>query len=348
MNAHMPMDSRRLLTNRFEQFVQECLAHDSPLYARLSAGVAQDFELLDLAAQATREPVPNLFFAAVHSLLLQGEQHRLADYYPSLRAHPRKDDGLLSAFADFCREHRSVLEQLISSRLVQTNEINRSACLLPAFEIVFQLGGCQPLALIEVGTSAGLNLIGDRYRYHYSNGQVVGLPASPVTVHCDLRGHLTPPLPSAYPLIGARTGIDLHPIDLGSPQERLWLQALIWPDHLRRADQLQAAIALLLDDPPTLMGGDALDLLPGVLNVIHHEQTLCLFHSATLNQFHDRARAALDEQLQRASMARPLFRVSLENYQLSLREYRRGELVQDVFLADVDGHGRWMQWRQSK
>jgi hypothetical protein len=95
-----------------------------------------------------------------------------------------------------------------------------------------QHGGERPLALVEVGASAGLNLLWDRYHYDYGE-QSCGDPASPVQLHCALRGPSRPPLPQHMSDIASRIGLDLHPIDVHDEAEALWLRALIWPGAAR-------------------------------------------------------------------------------------------------------------------
>jgi hypothetical protein len=117
-----------------------------------------------MAAHASREPIPNVFFGAVHYLLLKGSNHELCEYYSSITARPRTDDDLFRVFSDFCAGSREELTALVRSRLVQTNEVTRCAILAPAFSVVYEFGGHRPTALVEVGASAGLNLLWDRYR----------------------------------------------------------------------------------------------------------------------------------------------------------------------------------------
>src|SRR5215475_14191641 len=84
MSSQTPKPSTDNLSRRFERFARrEC--HVSPLYERLSLGIANDPELLTIAAQAkSGQPVPNLFLGAVHFMLLGGAQHPLAHFYPSI------------------------------------------------------------------------------------------------------------------------------------------------------------------------------------------------------------------------------------------------------------------------
>src|SRR5262245_55878285 len=157
------------LSQRFVRFAdQECGAY-APLYDRLARGIADDPELLTIAAHTrSGQQAPLLLLAAVHSLLLSGANHALSAFYPCVThgaAVPPGDP--LPAFRAFCRDYRDALLELVSTGLVQTNEPRRCTVLLPAFAAVAHLAGGRPLALIEVGASAGLNLLFDRYGYDY-------------------------------------------------------------------------------------------------------------------------------------------------------------------------------------
>jgi hypothetical protein len=342
----MAVHSPHSLTARFTRFAREAGVLGSALYKRLSLHVANDDALLEIAANIPREPVPNIFFGAVHFLLLQGAQHPLRNYYPSLTSHPRTDDGLDAAFSDFALGTRESMLPLLTSRLTQTNEVNRSAVLAPAFALVAERDGRRPLALVEVGTSAGLNLYWDEYRIAYSDGTLLGDPKSSVLVQSELRGN---PLPAAIaaPLnIAHRIGIDLNPIDLHDPDAQLWLRALVWPDHRLRAARLDAAIALAAHRKSQLLRGDALELLPGTLAQLPPDCAACVFHSTVLYQFTPEARDRFFSLLAAASVHRPLWHVFAEDESgLRLFLYREGRLADEQFLAHFDAHGRWLDWQ---
>jgi hypothetical protein len=129
-------DRLAALAQRFERFAQrEC--HVSPLYERLSRGIAGDPEILSIAVQARAgQPVPNLFLAAVHYMLLKGIEHPLTAFYASLAPVIAQTDDPYPSFRAFCREHAAEIQRLIAARLVQTNEVRRCGCLLPAFGLV--------------------------------------------------------------------------------------------------------------------------------------------------------------------------------------------------------------------
>lgn len=335
----------------------------SPLYEHLSIRIAADPELLELTMFARKgQPVPNLLFGSVQFLLLKGVQHPLAAYYPAIAGDTGSHwvEDPYPIFRAFCFEHYDEIRDLIATRLVQTNEVRRCACLLPAFGIVAQQGGGLPLSLVEIGTSAGLNLLWDHYGYDYSEDggdrgdrgdrrhERCGDIHSPVQLQCHLRGERRPVLPAIFPSVASRIGLDLHPIDVRNPEETLWLQALIWPEHEKRRQMLQRAIEIVQKEPPRLVAGDALDLLPTVMASVPKDTTLCLFHTFVLNQFLPEDRERLAALFAGEATRRDLYVISIawlygKVPQLELWSYQDG--VRTVRkLAVCSGHARWMEW----
>jgi hypothetical protein len=348
MSSPIPRPLRDELSQRFERFARrEC--HVSPLYERLSLGIAHDPELLTIAAQAKPgQPVPNLFLAAVHFLLLTGVQAPLAAFYPSLSSTPASSADPYPSFRAFCLEHREEILGLISTRLVQTNEVRRCGCLVPAFTPIAQQAEGRPLALVEIGASAGLNLLWDRYGNDYGIGRRYGDPRSPVQIVCELRGARQVPLPAVWPMVATRVGLDLNPIDVRDGDAALWLRALVWPDEVGRAGLLQQAMQVAQDDPPRLLAGNALDLLPEVLATVPSDQSLCVFHTHTVNQFPPDARTRLSALLTEHALGRDLYRVSIEwlgqtSPRLELTAYKDGVQTEHL-LAYCGSHGEWLEW----
>jgi hypothetical protein len=343
-------ERQAMLKGRFEQFAVYEGELSSPLYARLARSIAADPELLALAAEARSTPVPNLLLGAVHYLLLKGATHPLAAFYPSLTDRPRTDADPYPVFQAFCREHQDAIRDLLRTRRVQTNEVRRCACLLPAFAYVARLAPDRPLALLEIGPSAGLNLLWDRYGYDYGTGGQYGDPQSPVQLRCTLRGARRPPLPITLPPVAWRAGLDLNPVDVRDPDAVLWLRALIWPEHHERAALLAAALPLVQQDPPPLIAGDALDLLPAILPTVPAEATLCIFHSFTLNQFPHAARERFLAILAEHSRRRDIYRVFIEglpglNYpQMGCTTFAHGVAAEQA-LGICNAHGEWLEWR---
>lgn len=323
----------------------------SPLYRRLTAGVAADEAVLRLVEPGEAGPKPNMLLAAVHYLLLRGLGGELADWYPTVSGRPVPPGDPYPVFRTFCLAHEQGIGQLLRSRRVQTNEVARCAVLLPAFTAIAAASGGRPLALVEVGTSAGLLLHFDRYAYSYSNGYRCGSTgASQVTLTCALHGEHIPPLPGQVPAVAARVGLDLHPVDLTDPDEALWLQALVWPDQPERLARLRAAIAVAAGARPSLIAGDALSTLGGALASLPPEAVAVVFHCHTLNQFPAEARQRFLELLAAESSIRPLFQLSAESVRgeahpyLTLSLYQGGRQVSETVLARYQAHGEWLEW----
>jgi hypothetical protein len=190
------------LARRFKRFADTQYRGESPLYEHLALAIAADHELLALAAHAAQgQPVPNLLLAAVHFLLLKGQADPLAQFYPNLTSPPSPPDAAYPAFRAFCLAQAAAIRHLLATRRVQTNEVGRCAYLSPTFTLVATLAHERPLAQIEIGTSAGLNLLWDRYGYHYGQDAVYGDHCSSVQIACTLRGHTRPPLPDRMPAV---------------------------------------------------------------------------------------------------------------------------------------------------
>lgn len=254
----------------------------SPLYAAISRAVASDDETLALMLCAPPlQRRPTLLLAAIHDLLLAGAEHELAAHVPTVAAgraqvgssgppapgHDAAASSVGPLALKFCREHRDALAHILATRSTQTNEVNRAAALLPA--LVHAAPAGRPLRLVELGASAGLNLLFDRFAYRYGGGPVVhgraALSTQPqVVCECAVEGSL--PDLDTTPVVVERVGVDLEPVDVRDARARRWLLACVRPDEPDRVRRLRAAIELALRDPPPVVRGDALALLPELVD----------------------------------------------------------------------------------
>lgn len=205
------------VAKRFRRFAEIEVRGYCRFYEELSLRIARDEELLRLAANVQpRQPAPNVFFAAVQFLLLNGAKHSLAEHYARAGREGPAASGETAwrDFHSFCVEHAAPLEKLIGRGRTQTNEVGRSALLYPALSFAAEEAGGMPLFTIDAGASAGLNLLWDRYRYRYvfEDGAAVerGNPDSRVFLECEVRGKGRPPLPEEFPAVARRIGIDLR------------------------------------------------------------------------------------------------------------------------------------------
>lgn len=239
----------------YRQFARE--AHGlSRAYEALANAVAGDRVVLDfLSALPLRKRQPNLLFAAARYVL--GRPAVIDD----LRALAGKRPAELSA--------------VMLARSTQTNEPARCATLLPALA---QLA--EPLALIEVGASAGLTLLFDRYSYDYDGKHVAGNDPDAPTLRCAVRGPV--PVPARVPVIAWRAGVDLNPLDVTSDDDMRWLSCLVWPDEGDREQRLAAAIATARRDPPRVHRGDLRTDVRALAAGAPARATLVIYHSAVL------------------------------------------------------------------
>jgi hypothetical protein len=315
------LDPRRSTAENYRTFGRE--AHGrSPAYESLAVSVADDDVILGfLAALPPPKRQPNLLFAAARYLL---------------GAPPA-----LGTLRSLVRQHEAELTEVMLARRTQTNEPARCATLLPALARL-----PEPLALIEVGASAGLTLLFDRYSYDYDGHRLTGCDADAPTLRCAVRGPV--PLPARVPAIAWRAGLDLNPLDVTRDDDVRWLSCLVWPGESDRADRLAAAVASARRDPPPVHRGDLLTDLPGLAAQAPAGATLVIFHSAVL------AYVTSDDRERFAGTVTGLGAVWLSNEApgvvpgLPRTRFREGTFVLGqagrTALAFTDGHGTWLHW----
>jgi hypothetical protein len=332
----------------WRRFAADARHLGSPLYERLALAVEDDPALRALAARARpRQPQANILFAAVHFLVLRGARHPLRDFYATAGGEAQSDP--FPAFRDFVIVHEEEVRALVETRITNTNEAARSCVLRAGFAALAQRESA-PLQLIEIGPSAGLNMIWDRYGMRYRRGgAVVGeiAPDAPLVLDCEVRGAVTPPLAPA-PAIAGRIGLELHPVDLSNPDDRDWLRALVWPDQPGRLDRLERAIAMHRRAPPTILGGDALALLPDALAGVPPREAVCVYHTIAVYQFSAEMKQALAAILALAGLRRPVWHLAFEfdsgaDYAVTLSRHDGGA-IDSRKLAIAQSHGGWIEW----
>ncbi|MTD57460.1 DUF2332 domain-containing protein [Amycolatopsis pithecellobii] len=293
----------------------------SPVYSDISLRVAEDPEILAFLATLTPAKYqPNLLYGAVQYLC-----------------------GPIPDWASFRRwftERTGEIRDVMLARTTQTNEPARCATLLPALASL-----PQPLALLEVGASAGLCLLPDRYGYDYGRALIPGELMLPCKVD-----HATP-LPSRVPEIAWRAGLDLNPLDVADPDDCAWLEALIWPGEEERIPRLRAALEIARRDPPPVHRGDLRADFLALAAKAPRDATLVVFHTAVMMYVRDRS----DRDAFAAAVAES-GAVWLSNEALPVTPGFPAEhevvVSRDGFvltrdrapIALTDPHGTWVEW----
>lgn len=319
----------------------ECSGY-APLYEALSRFVSLDQDLLEIASKSRKgQPAPNLLFGAVHYLLLKGAQHPLRKFYLA------GDSGDPEIFKEFCLKHRNAIEKIIATRIVQTNEVGRSAALFAAFSFLKREYEISRLNLIEIGASAGLNLLWDKFRYDFGNLGAFGDRHSKVVLKCKPIGR--PPLERDTPYVLERIGIDINPIDTKDRDSMMWLRALIWPGRPYRAMNLLNAARIRARIRPRLIKANVVDVLPKVFGRFSGSDSTCTFHSAMLYHLTLRDRRKLFKQFAALSRRQEFFEISHEDERknrrplLILRHWKKGK-AESHLLAECHPHGMWIRW----
>lgn len=338
------------LSDLFRAFAEIECKDSSPLYYTLSHSIARDKTLLDIAEHAMPgQPIPNLLFAAVQYLLSSETHgsHALSAYYPSCCPSASRPAEAYSHFKDFVLADSNEVVALLESRRVQTNEVRRCAYLLPAFLFAISHFESRPLALIEIGASAGLNLLWDKYQYSYGGSALYGDSSSQVLITSSFRGVEPSILSKPLPEVSQRIGLDLNIIDTADPDQVAWLRALIWPEHHERRNLLNSALMKLSESEVDLREGDGFEMLVDLAEEISEDSLLCVYHTHVANQISPEARQSFLRSIAALGAKRDIVHL-FNNIKpgLHLTAYCKGQLF-DLPLARTDGHARWIEWLQS-
>ena len=249
------------------------------------------------------------------------------------------------AFRDWLHEHWPDVRATALTHATQTNEAARCALHVPA------LAGIEgPLALLEVGASAGLCLYPDRYSYRYSGHPRLDPDDGPsaVVLDCEVQGPV--PVPDRLPEVAWRGGIDLNPLDVRRPDDVAWLDALVWPEHDDRRERLRAAAAIAASEPPRIVAGDLNDRVAALAAEAPADATLVVFHTAVLMYLDEAGRARFADLVRdlpghwlsvegRAVTPGIRVRDDVENHSTDLVLALDG-----VQLAWAQPHGRAIRW----
>jgi hypothetical protein len=242
-------------------------------YTRYALGEARD-QSATYASWATGVAHDPAMIAAIERLPPQRRQPALLFAVSRLLGAPV---GEYAAWRDFTLEHWAAVEREALVRLTQTNEPLRCAALMP---VLARIAG--PVALLEVGASAGLCLYPDRYSYRYDGGEPLHPADGPSAVMLECTTNGLEPAPTRLPEIVWRAGIDLAPLDVSVADDARWLEALIPPEQHDRLARLRAAMAIVRADPPLLVAGDVTDALADLAAHAPSDATLVVVSSGVL------------------------------------------------------------------
>ena len=329
--------------------------------------------LLDDTPLPQRRPL--LLLAAVHFLLLSGVDHPLASFYDTVadvRGTPFDGSAkdVTAVFTAFCEDHRGELEHVIASRTTQTNEVGRCSALLPGLCHIASLYDNEvPLSLLDLGTSAGLNLLFDDYGYTYRSAsddgvRTAGTLGSTVSIDCSARDDVSSLPDLLLPTMSERVGLDLSPVDPFSDDAALWLLACQWPDNPARFGRLRGALSNVRasDNPPRLVQGDMVTDLPAVAASIAGTTPLVVFHSWVAAYLDEDQQRTLANEVRALGAERPVHHlycetpfetpglptptspVPREGPDLATALVHIGPEGEPQRLADTHPHGYWIRW----
>ncbi len=251
------MGRAQTLAQVYRHFGEVVAAGTSPLYERVAVALSESGEALRaIQAAPARRRHPTVILAALHDLALAGGAPALAAAYAAADG-----DAAAGAAIDTLLRMTDSVVAIAVRRKTRANETGRCAVLYPAIAEAAHRAGANAVGLIDVGCSAGLNLNVDRVGLTYSNGQSLGDPSSPVQLSSSIVGDR--PIPTrAMPAVVTRVGVDLDPVDVTDAADARWLRACLWPDQPEQLARLEAEIALAAADPPLLLHGDAVEVMP--------------------------------------------------------------------------------------
>ena len=342
---------RAALTDHFEAQAKACDSLGSPFTARLcrllpallDEATATGKRIAEWPGNPRADALALRLTGGLHVLVLTGTDDALKAVYPP---HEVDDAALAEAVAGAIVRNDAFLDDFLDSP-PQTNEVARAAMLLPGFLLVARETGL-PLAVSEIGSSAGLNLVFDRFRYDYG-GAGWGDAASPVTLAPEVRG--APPPLDGDMTIASRAGSDIAPVDIAGEKQRLRLLSYVWADQTIRLQRIEAAIGLAQSEGVTVAQVDAADFVRERLAARRGGEAFVLFHSIMWQYMPQSSKegvlSALEAAGKTATRDAPIARLRMEplgeapHATLSLTVWPGGETRR---LAKCDYHGRWIEW----
>lgn len=337
------------LDEAFRFQAQACTSLGSPFMGRLLTMLADNWPANTALARRCAEAkgdigprgasLPLRIAGGLHALVLSGRDTGLKAVYPPEAV---SDARLRAVVLDALARHEDFMLNWIESA-PQTNEVRRSAVLIAAAHWIAARHPL-PFVISELGASAGLNLMWDRFALNHA-GQRLGPDDAALSLSPEWSGQM----PEAMPVtVAERRGVDLNPLDVCDPKQALRLFAYLWPDQPHRMDLTRAAIGALGAEVDK---ADAVDWLRPRLEAAPEGHLHLIYHTVAWQYFplaaQTRGTAMIEAAGARASDSRPLAWLAMENdgdtkgAALTLRLWP-GDLR--VSLGRADFHGRWVQW----
>jgi hypothetical protein len=338
--------------NRGAFVIQEhyCRQMGAPIYADICASLARSLtresrtgaRVLDWPGEPTRDALPLRLMGGLHALVLAGADEELAAMFRGEVNGEALDAALLRVLA---RHDAALLPWLDGPP--QTNEPGRSGALVVGLiEVARRFG--PNIQVLEIGSSAGLNLLIGRYRFDLG-GAILGPADSPVTIAPEWRG-AAPELPKIE-IISTR-GCDVAPMDAADPAVEARLSAYVWAEKPERLERLRRAIGMVREKPVRLDKADAADWVEarltepqagGVTRVLMHSVVWQYLPEATA----ERIRAAMHAAGVRATPERPLAWVAMEPDRALAEQVVSlacwpGDGTRDA-VATAHAHGAWVK-----
>jgi hypothetical protein len=336
------------------QQAESCRSLGSAMYSSLFTDLAADYAdggrtyalLAGRSLRPVHDAVPLRLAGAIHRVVLQGKDDRLARHYPSVGGKPAED--FTADFIGYMRDHLEDIENGLATQ-VQTNEVGRSVAHLVLSHWITTLG-VEEFHLLEIGASAGLNLNFDRFYGCF--GQLrMGNPSSSLRFMGDWFSN-APDVPRIGATAISKRGCDISPIDVTQPGDESRLLSFVWPDQRLRLERLRSAIAIAKTHRPLVDQASADEWITQQLARTNGHATL-IFHSIVWQylgtQTQNKLKLAIYNAGKTATTTHPIVWARMEpagavaDIQVDVFDGSSAE-PRHFRLAEIGYHGQNMNW----